>query len=129
MGTYATEERYDNRRAAVGDRILVSYGPTTEDGVLYAGTIAKIHNNDTLLFNVPGLTPPLVLDTEYQFVVTRTEGDVSSLRGGKWTWADNILVGIWTRTPPLCPECAGDLGGNFIGRLEDHKGDCSRFPL
>lgn len=33
------------------------------------------------------------------------------------------------KSHPKCPDCKGDLGGNFIGRLEDHKPGCSRFPL
>lgn len=30
---------------------------------------------------------------------------------------------------PRCPECQGDLGGTDLGRLENHKAGCSRFPL
>lgn len=30
---------------------------------------------------------------------------------------------------PRCPDCNGDLGGNFIGRIEDHRPGCRRFPL
>jgi hypothetical protein len=28
-----------------------------------------------------------------------------------------------------CPDCDGDLGGNEIGRLENHSKWCPRFPL
>lgn len=28
-----------------------------------------------------------------------------------------------------CPECGGDLGGAGVGRLEEHRTGCSRFPL
>lgn len=28
-----------------------------------------------------------------------------------------------------CPECGGDLGGTDVGRLEEHRTGCSRFPL
>lgn len=30
---------------------------------------------------------------------------------------------------PICDECGGDLGGNYLGRIEDHKRGCPRFPL
>lgn len=30
---------------------------------------------------------------------------------------------------PKCPECPGDLGETFLGRLEEHRSGCSRFPL
>lgn len=28
-----------------------------------------------------------------------------------------------------CPDCDGDLGGDHLDRLEEHKPGCPRFPL
>lgn len=33
------------------------------------------------------------------------------------------------KSKPRCPECNGDLGGLYMGRLEDHRPGCARFPL
>ncbi len=35
----------------------------------------------------------------------------------------------WQYGWPRCDECGGDLGGQEIGRLENHKTGCSGFPL
>lgn len=120
MGTYATKQRYDNRHAAVGTAVLISYGPQEAGGVLHAGTIAWIRD-DSPVFDVAGLDPSMLLATNMEFVATRTEGDVSALRGGTWTWAAPLLIGVWTRTPPLCPECGGDQGA------EEHNDQCSQL--
>lgn len=34
-----------------------------------------------------------------------------------------------TGAPGTCPDCGGDLGGDHLGRLEDHKPGCPSFPL
>jgi hypothetical protein len=80
------------------------------------------------------LIPELSLERsdEEASIVDQLDGEILILVRGPLALYGLRAALMWMETVqrprPTCDECGGDLGGDFIGSIEDHVSGCPRFP-